>query len=1235
MLFSTVDVAATSFRHANRSGSLLLVLAISLAAGVQHRCLAQAAPMKSAADLSCTIAAGDKLVHDAFAMTMDPNGWPVVSGPGYVRTLIDDNKDGVYDRSIDWLHVDQGAQGLWREGNDLYYVSDSGLWKSTDSNGDLRGDGRPEQLMRVPTGGEHDAHAIRRGPDGYWYLTNGNFSTTHMRALMNDKDSPVPNPKMGLIWRISPDFKTRSVWANGFRNTYDFDFLPNGDIVTYDSDEEREMTLPAYRPTRVYAVGPGCDGGWVSTAWIDNDSRLMMPLNLASLGRGSPTGVCVYQHDAIGDRYRNAIIVLDWTFGRVVAVFPNEKSGASASAPSANNYYGDTGGLCNWEVILEPSGSTGFAPTDVCVAPNGDVLVVTGGRGTAGTLYRLSAQTIKAAVKPLAEVHKAPATDEEEPLRFTSEQADAPEKEKQSNSVAEEVVTPASSVEQKAQPRVAAALIFRSGGAEGELLPEDRSKPLQKILLAKAPWEAWSKARWLPLVTQSTAEDLTAVLSGELSITSEDASPIDVGAMRMRAAQVLVYTQTLLPGKTFSAGNFKDDASQAAMWYALGRARINAQQSDIQSIYERSLNAEAIEAAATTHTDWAKLLGGYMARSRWEAIGLRHWVCSEPPSEPDMSVPADRALQQIRAWAYSRQSSPAASADFASDLANAVYLSKDMPSNRVNSEAYDRLARSIKAGQFKDNAVEVTMALGFIQGSLGDPRSTIDDARNPEAASILDGYHSKRSDAVTPVLRTGWAKYCLLVADKAKDRGELGIEQEAVRTVAMLRSDAADVLDKLLARIDKESHPTADINVLCVIAASSFKPSAQQSVLIASAYAHVSDKVFRRKLPTDNRWTLRQQQLLEALSKVDAAFMNNLLGTLKESQIQSSEWVNWLPLTQQRDASQLVAKTLVATDPSRWSSGQLQIAGRFVLPPDLANKLRTVAVSTIDSPLRTANEPLVASDQFSPTLLVEFLAKTPTTADYETFLLASGSSDRMLIKHGWGGLRKLPIQDAPRELQAIALMMAANHSSSIEGVDLNQVVSRLRNISTRMKIANLPGSQAPWATWQTFFEPHLKSDKVKAAWAELLKPPAAWTEVVKASQSIAGDDNPGAALFQRGQCTQCHNSANSIGPSLSGVTRRFSYEDLFRAIYEPSRDISDRFRASKVMTTDGKVTTGMVTYDAEDEIAIVLADGTTKRIKTADIDDRAEATVSMMPENLLQGWSPKQLADLYSYLKGL
>ena len=113
--------------------------------------------------------ADDALAHDCFCMTLDGQGRPVISGPGYLRTLVDQDNDGVFDRAIEWTKsIKAGAQGLWFEKSTLYYVSDGGLWKSQDNNSDAIADGNPTRVLEIPTGGEHDSHAIRRGPDGYW-----------------------------------------------------------------------------------------------------------------------------------------------------------------------------------------------------------------------------------------------------------------------------------------------------------------------------------------------------------------------------------------------------------------------------------------------------------------------------------------------------------------------------------------------------------------------------------------------------------------------------------------------------------------------------------------------------------------------------------------------------------------------------------------------------------------------------------------------------------------------------------------------------------------------------------------------------------------------------------------------------------------------------------------------------------------------------------------------------------
>ncbi len=53
-----------------------------------------------------------------------------------------------------------------------------------------------------------------------------------------------------------------------------------------------------------------------------------------------------------------------------------------------------------------------------------------------------------------------------------------------------------------------------------------------------------------------------------------------------------------------------------------------------------------------------------------------------------------------------------------------------------------------------------------------------------------------------------------------------------------------------------------------------------------------------------------------------------------------------------------------------------------------------------------------------------------------------------------------------------------------------------------------------------------------------------------------GDAARGAKLFEARSCSRCHSGRTALGPDLAGATRRFSRDDLFTSIVEPSRDVS-------------------------------------------------------------------------------
>ncbi len=359
-----------------RSGLLFSPFLLLFVVFATHGSLAaQEGPLQVPSGFTAQRYADEKLTGDVLCMTTDPQGRIVVSGPGFIKTLIDSDQDGTADKAE--LFADgpkTGAQGLCFDGNTLYCVGDEGLLAYRDDDADGKADGAPELIYRCRTGGEHFAHAIRKGPDGWIYMIAGNEAGIDESAVSLEH-SPIVKPEAGLLLRFSPNFGEIQVLCDGYRNAYDFDFNSSGELFTYDSDDEGDISLPWYRPTRVFNSVPGMTHGWVSRNWKKpNYFREMSPV-MVETGRGSPTGVVCYAHQQFPVEFQNTVFVLDWTYGRVIAV-KLQRQGASWVARSREFATG--------------IGNDNFAPTDAVVGPEGDLFVSVGGRGSKGAVFRIS-----------------------------------------------------------------------------------------------------------------------------------------------------------------------------------------------------------------------------------------------------------------------------------------------------------------------------------------------------------------------------------------------------------------------------------------------------------------------------------------------------------------------------------------------------------------------------------------------------------------------------------------------------------------------------------------------------------------------------------------------------------------------------------------------------------------------------------------------------------------------------
>ena len=286
------------------------------------------------------------------------------------------------------------AQGMLVAFGHLYISANggpgSGLYRAVDTTGDGEWD-KIEKLKALAGGGEHGPHALRLSPDGKSiYLIAGNhtnppdgLSANHLPGNWAE-DLLLPRQwdarghargRMapgGWIARTDPDGKTWSIISAGYRNSYDMDFSPEGDLFAYDADMEWDMGSPWYRPTRLCHAVSGSEFGWRSgtgkwpTWYADSLPQVV------DIGPGSPVGMNFGTGAKFPARYQRAVYLCDWTFGTMYAVHLQPK-GAS--------YVG---------VREEFVARAPLPLTDVAIGDDGAMYFTIGGRGAQSELFRVT-----------------------------------------------------------------------------------------------------------------------------------------------------------------------------------------------------------------------------------------------------------------------------------------------------------------------------------------------------------------------------------------------------------------------------------------------------------------------------------------------------------------------------------------------------------------------------------------------------------------------------------------------------------------------------------------------------------------------------------------------------------------------------------------------------------------------------------------------------------------------------
>ncbi|MBL8848656.1 MAG: c-type cytochrome, partial [Planctomycetaceae bacterium] len=165
------------------------------------------------------------------------------------------------------------------------------------------------------------------------------------------------------------------------------------------------------------------------------------------------------------------------------------------------------------------------------------------------------------------------------------------------------------------------------------------------------------------------------------------------------------------------------------------------------------------------------------------------------------------------------------------------------------------------------------------------------------------------------------------------------------------------------------------------------------------------------------------------------------------------------------------------------------------------------------------------------------------------------------------------------------------------------------------------------------------AERVRELWGHVRTSPAekqttmaAYRTELSIDSLTNSDLKSGRALFQK-KCAQCHKlygEGASIGPDLTG-SQRTSLDYLLQHVVDPGAVVPNEYKVFTLLTNDGRLVQGVVP-EQNDQVVVIQTPTERIVIDRSEIDVFEPASLSMMPEGLLESLSPAERRDLVGYL---
>jgi quinoprotein glucose dehydrogenase len=133
-----------------------------------------------------------------------------------------------------------------------------------------------------------------------------------------------------------------------------------------------------------------------------------------------------------------------------------------------------------------------------------------------------------------------------------------------------------------------------------------------------------------------------------------------------------------------------------------------------------------------------------------------------------------------------------------------------------------------------------------------------------------------------------------------------------------------------------------------------------------------------------------------------------------------------------------------------------------------------------------------------------------------------------------------------------------------------------------------------------------------------------------------GDEVKGRGIFfnsQTGQCMRCHaydDMGGNVGPSINGIGRKLSRQEILESLIDPSKRIAPGYGMVMVELNSGERINGVLEKETNTSLLVKMGNSPDTLIQKKDIKTHKMASSSM--PDMKAVLSRREIRDLVSYL---